>query len=99
MDKRGEAEFAKADRAVDKTAAAITAQIHKLLDQPYKAVARDYLVERLLLALVSDHDLAAIIGHMAMPGPATLKLSNGLWTIGTRSLSTVDERRLHRLKA
>ena len=76
--KRKEAEFDRANRAIDKTAAAIIAHINKLLDRPTDVVARDYLIEGLLHALVSDHDLAAIIDRMSMPGSATLKLSNAL---------------------
>ena len=76
MGKRVQAEFAKADRAVDKTAAAIVARINKLLDRPTEVVAHDYLIERLLLVMADD--LAAIIDTMAMPGSATVTLSNAL---------------------
>ena len=40
-DKRAEAEFDKADRAVEETAAAITVHINKLLDRPTDVVAHE----------------------------------------------------------
>ena len=71
-------EFARANRAITKTAARIAAEIHKLLDKPFEVVSRDYRLEQLLLAVAND--LAAIIDDNPMfyAGPATLKLSNAL---------------------
>jgi hypothetical protein len=73
-----EAEFAKADRAVERTAATIASAIEKLLDAPYETVARDYLFERLLRRLTGDHVLAREIDRVSHPGPATLQLANAL---------------------
>ena len=78
MTDKHDAEFAKANRAVDRTAARIAAEIHKLLDKPFEVVSRDYRLEQLLLAVAND--LSAIIDDDPMfhAGPATLKLSNAL---------------------
>jgi hypothetical protein len=99
MDKRAEAEFARADQAVDKAAAAaaIVAGINKLLNRRVDRVSHDYMLERLLLTLLRDHDLLAIIDRIKLPGPKTLALSNALadyrdsqfeerWGLGSRKL-------------
>ena len=75
-DERADLEFAKASRAVDKTTATIAANINELLNKPYEAVARDWLVQCLLIRLADHH--AALVDQMTKPGPDTLKLSNAL---------------------
>ena len=78
MDKQMEAEFDRADRAIAKTASVVAAQINRLVDRPYVHVHHDYLVERLLLALLNDHDLAEILKPISTAGSAAIVLSNAL---------------------
>jgi hypothetical protein len=50
-------QFARADQIVDKTAEKISAQFARMMDQAYPLewVAYDYLVERLVCALISKN--------------------------------------------
>jgi hypothetical protein len=73
-----ERQFQEADAAVERAVAAFMSKIEPL-SAKWEAVARAYIVERVLLALcegmtklIDDPDVANNVG------PATLKLSNDL---------------------
>jgi hypothetical protein len=74
-------QFDRADREIDRAASIIAGSVNELLDKvgaDMPAVALDYAVERLLLALVREHDILSALEGMAQPGDATLRLSNAL---------------------
>jgi|GEM_PF-4761607 len=73
-------DFARADREIESTAAAVTRAIERLLNRTAKleSVAPDYVIERLFLTLLREHDFVQLFDRMAPLGPATMQLSNAL---------------------
>jgi hypothetical protein len=82
-----EADFARADRAIEKAAAAIAREIDKLLaghcwSRRGHLIRYDYLINGLLLELLNSDDIEGLMQTLvndAIPtGPATIRLSNAL---------------------
>ena len=73
-------QFEQARHEVDKASDTIMRAIERLLARTTRldGVARDFVVERPLLALLHEHDFVSLLDRMGQPGPSTIRLGNAL---------------------
>ena len=79
-EKEIEKAFLRADREIEKTAAAVMRLVDRMLSRIEDPVAYDYVIEGFLLSLLRDHDALALLDRMTQPHPtkSVVKLSNAL---------------------